>query len=1131
MAKAFPDTQRLACVRYIEKNLLAVMQDKIVSAAYEGCFEETVRRRHFSISPGDYSPEITRTLTCRAACGTFDYQYAALAQGKFCFCGNSLPPTAAVSESLCDVECVAEPTQKCGGVKHVSVHTSSKMVAGLVLTSDAAGSVIPVATPVSIDVSVSSGINVIYQFDFDDGAGRTSSNVMLSRTYYIPGEYSIVVYANDVNQTFQDSVAATSVKVEAPPGAAEVQCDPVFATHEEGNECIYTVWSGTNMMVALTVGSFSYNFQVADPPLSLAGVAVPRKEALAGDAAAQAYLLVGADFSVSGRVLGWELNVETLNSGTVTVAGSWDVVSTARLSVIAPGYQYVPENTIIEVEPGYILGVQTAAKDAVLGRVTVGSDKPDAAYPGFIFTVGSTFFSQYAVVSTERHAIRAIASGGTKVHLPFVFTTVGNFTLTAQASSNVLSGSSPSVVTTIVRVEEGVNQAIITSPKYATTGKPVSFEVEPHTGSNVRYNWTLNDGEDYLESSHQILSHTFAVRGAYQINVTVYNSVSFKSNTTDVIVEDEVLGLALTTQLTGSNVRYNWTLSDGEDYLESSHQILSHTFAVRGTYQINVTVYNSVSFKSNTKDVIVEDEVLGLALTTQLTALGTAAALSVSFSSGSDYVCTWDYGDGSTLENTDDEELSGLGFQKPYVYLSAGTYTVTLTCANNVSSQTTTATAHIQEPITNLRMTNEDAKKGDDFYLRWEVDTGTEISFDLTFDGRAITTHQAYDTYKWQSDLQSGRPVSQIPLNLRASNLVSSETVMIDFQILTVIVNPTFSSPIVNSSSDDTITFTADMDAGSDVTITVDFRDGTSQNHVQPSAMEWSGPVTFSHKYHNGGTFDVQATFTNAEESYPRTHTVTVLVSVNGIVCELPDFALYYPQAEANLMFIGEALPTDSELTIHWGEVQSRTLQKTLALNTSYPHKFGDTGTFHVVATMKNLISTKVCNKSITIVEKLVDPHFQNAFSKAAVGLPFEVSFCLYRGPSLDECSLTFDFGDGNPPKTVQRADSNEVNGRHDPRFNHVALQTRQALVNLSAPDSKCRLLCNPTTYPALYWSSGQDGCDRQMVTYTTKAPRTITVTAETQLEDASASITVDVIDGFRDSDISVADPRVVNFG
>ena len=68
-----------------------------------------------------------------------------------------------------------------------------------------------VDTPVIIDVSIASGMDVTYQFDYDDGAGRTSNNVtnMLSRTYSVPGEYNIHVFANDVNQTFQ--VRLTSI--------------------------------------------------------------------------------------------------------------------------------------------------------------------------------------------------------------------------------------------------------------------------------------------------------------------------------------------------------------------------------------------------------------------------------------------------------------------------------------------------------------------------------------------------------------------------------------------------------------------------------------------------------------------------------------------------------------------------------------------------------------------------------------------------------------------------------------------------------------------------------------------------------------------------------------------------------
>ena len=72
--------------------------------------------------------------------------------------------------------------------------------------------------------------------------------------------------------------------------------------------------------------------------------------------------------------------------------------------------------------------------------------------------------------------------------------------------------------------------------------------------------------------------------------------------------------------------------------------------------------------------------------------------------------------------------------------MSAGTYTVTVTCANNVSSQSTTTLAQVQQSITNLRMTSEGANKGDDFYIRWEVDAGTDITFQLTFDGDIITS-------------------------------------------------------------------------------------------------------------------------------------------------------------------------------------------------------------------------------------------------------------------------------------------------------------------------------------------------------------------------------------------------------
>ncbi|RUS88492.1 hypothetical protein EGW08_003750 [Elysia chlorotica] len=154
-------------------------------------------------------------------------------------------------------------------------------------------------------------------------------------------------------------------------------------------------------------------------------------------------------------------------------------------------------------------------------------------------------------------------------------------------------------------------------------------------------------------------------------------------------------------------------------------------------------------------------------------ASGTTSNIALSLTSGSDYSCTWNFGDGTVTENTDEAELIALSFTKTHLYLSAGSYTITVTCSNNVSSQVATTVARIQQTITGLRMTSEGADKGDDFYIRWEVSAGTEITFALTFDGVPITTHTEYETKKWQSNLQAGRPVSAIPLTLTASNLIS----------------------------------------------------------------------------------------------------------------------------------------------------------------------------------------------------------------------------------------------------------------------------------------------------------------------------------------------------------------------
>ena len=94
------------------------------------------------------------------------------------------------------------------------------------------------------------------------------------------------------------------------------------------------------------------NVSLSDPPLSLAGLGVPSKEALAGDATPQTYLLLGAEFTVSGRILGWEMNIETLGSGALTMAvgkvamATGDTITSSNeINIIIISYIYIYTHT------------------------------------------------------------------------------------------------------------------------------------------------------------------------------------------------------------------------------------------------------------------------------------------------------------------------------------------------------------------------------------------------------------------------------------------------------------------------------------------------------------------------------------------------------------------------------------------------------------------------------------------------------------------------------------------------------------------------------------------------------------------------------------------------------------------
>ena len=91
----------------------------------------------------------------------------------------------------------------CGSLTHVSVWKTKQSIRGLKLTPTTT-EIVQLQEEIEFDVTYLTGpANVIYAFDYGDGAGRTPVNAsdMMTKSYRQPGTYVVSAYGNDVDGT------------------------------------------------------------------------------------------------------------------------------------------------------------------------------------------------------------------------------------------------------------------------------------------------------------------------------------------------------------------------------------------------------------------------------------------------------------------------------------------------------------------------------------------------------------------------------------------------------------------------------------------------------------------------------------------------------------------------------------------------------------------------------------------------------------------------------------------------------------------------------------------------------------------------------------------------------------------
>ncbi|XP_071105933.1 polycystin-1-like [Haliotis cracherodii] len=192
------------------------------------------------------------------------------------------------------------------------------------------------------------------------------------------------------------------------------------------------------------------------------------------------------------------------------------------------------------------------------------------------------------------------------------------------------------------------------------------------TGSDITYVWTVNAGETAM-CDHWSCIVELTHAGTYPIKVNASNNVSY--DTANIVIEAQyrVINLTLTClscamvryQSTSKGVRMSAVAVNATDvsyrYNYGGDWVMdaTHRFSNVSTYSICVNASNLVSDKEVCMDIVTEDEIESLTLTSNVSTaegdfeveVGTYVQFTVNYTKGTNVTFTWSCGDGLVREN------------------------------------------------------------------------------------------------------------------------------------------------------------------------------------------------------------------------------------------------------------------------------------------------------------------------------------------------------------------------------------------------------------------------------------------------------------------------------------------------
>ena len=378
-----------------------------------------------------------------------------------------------------------------------------------------------------------------------------------------------------------------------------------------------------------------------------------------------------------------------------------------------------------------------------------------------------------------------------------------------------------------MQVHEEIEELTAESSSPTELNTPTVVMARLASGSNITWTFSMGDGHTYTTTEPRA-SHTYANDGNYTVNVTASNAVSsgwtvlpvqvFVFQVLEVEPSECVQAqspVSFRAWMSGNapTPLYEWSFGDGSsNEIHQGNPKVTHTYQASGNYNFSLHVssqVNNASQASFFSRVCVQPAVANVSLILNKTHFHSAEVIHFHARAQPEfnYSYLWDFDTGN-----DPVLIHGSG-EMTFRYDNPGSYVVTVTVLNNISSSNTSVPVEVQRLVGQIVLQHNGTRSSNltlkEPYLFTTSSLATDIQYTWNFgDGTVFIGHSVVHAYN-----QSG----VFNVTLKGDNEVSWNHTVLAVAVFAPIRGLTLNSSLVNVPLNTSVHFEAQMEEGDGV--------------------------------------------------------------------------------------------------------------------------------------------------------------------------------------------------------------------------------------------------------------------------------------------------------------------------